>query len=731
MPDRSELLSLLKSHFGFDGFRPLQEEIVGSVLEGRDTLVLMPTGGGKSLCYQLPALCFTGVTLVVSPLIALMKDQVDALKVNGVPAELINSTQTLADTERTQDRARRGEVKILYLAPERLALLGFRQFLRSLRVSLIAVDEAHCISEWGHDFRPAYRDLNDLREDFPQAPVMALTATATPQVRDDIATQLGLEGAATYVSSFNRPNLTYSVRPKDTAFSSLLSLLREQPGEPAIVYCFSRKDTESLARDLSANGVQALPYHAGLEPSVRQQTQDKFIRDQVPIIVATIAFGMGIDKPDIRLVVHYNLPRSVEGYYQETGRAGRDGLAAHCVLFYSAGDASKYQFFIDKIEDAQERENARRKLAQVAEFCGLPTCRRKYLLEYFGEMYGEGGCGACDVCLTPREEYDATEIAQKVLSAVGRTEQRFGATHVCEVLLGRKTAKIAKQGHDTLSVYGIVRDFKLDQLKDVVGQLVSRGLLVKTEDRYGTLSVSPSGRIFLQNKGTLRLARPQGTVAGTRDAPRSPPRSDDALFQRLRALRTRLAEEARVPPYVVFSDASLAEMSRHLPRDRDSLLRIRGVGEIKLERFGNDFLAEIRAYCDETGLTDARAAIPEKVEAPRRRSGSSSRSPSGSIEATGELLAQKLTLEEIAGRRGFAHSTIMSHLDQLHARGESVDVVHLLPSQERVARIIAAFRSEGNLVLLTPVRNLLGEDYSYDELRLVRIYALQTGSFEG
>ena len=449
------MLRLLKSHFGYDGFRPLQEEIIANVLSQRDTLVLMPTGSGKSLCYQLPALRLSGLTVVVSPLIALMKDQVDTLKANGIAAEFINSTLSPEEIAHVQAQAIKGQLKILYVAPERLGLSRFRDFLRTLNVSLIAIDEAHCISEWGHDFRPDYRNLKIMRRDFPESPVIALTATATERVRDDIITQLGLQQAQKFLSSFNRPNLTYHIQPKRAAFSMLLALMHRHEDEPTIIYCFSRKDTENLAADLSENGLMALPYHAGLDNPVRQETQEKFIRDEVPIIVATIAFGMGIDKPDIRLVVHYDLPKTLEGYYQETGRAGRDRLPSECVLFYSYGDKMKQDYFIEKIEDDTERENARQKLVQVIEFCELQTCRRKCLLEYFGEKWKEENCGGCDVCLTPKEEFDATEIAQKILSGVIRTGQRFGVNYVVDVLRGGKTERVLDLKHDKLTVFGI------------------------------------------------------------------------------------------------------------------------------------------------------------------------------------------------------------------------------------------------------------------------------------
>ena len=415
------MLDPLKAYFGFDQFITLQKEIISKVIAKRDTLVLMPTGGGKSLCYQLPALSFTGLTLVVSPLIALMKDQVDGLHANGIPAGLLNSGQGPEESSLVHDQAKQGEIKILYVAPGRLALPGFQRLLQSLDVSLIAIDEAHCISEWGHDFRPDYRNLKSLRKSLPGVPVIALTATATALVREDIINQLGLAQPEIFISSFNRPNLTYTIQPKTEPLGTLLHLLEKHNGGSAIVYRFSRKATEETALELSERGFNAFPYHAGLERDVRHETHEKFIRDQVQIIVATIAFGMGIDKPDVRLVVHYDLPKTVEGYYQETGRAGRDGLASDCVLFYSYGDRSKQEYFISQIEDIDERTKAHTKLEQVLTMCDLQTCRRAYLMEYLGESWSKTECGGCDICLLPREEFDATEIAQKILSKAIRT----------------------------------------------------------------------------------------------------------------------------------------------------------------------------------------------------------------------------------------------------------------------------------------------------------------------
>ena len=716
----SQMRALLKSHFGYDHFRPLQEEIITNVLNQNDTLVLMPTGGGKSLCYQLPSLCFDGLTLVVSPLIALMKDQVDALKANGITAEYINSTLNYAEISRVQAQARNGRIKILYLAPERLALSGFQIFLRTVDVSLIAIDEAHCISEWGHDFRPDYRNLKALRRDYPSAPVIALTATATEKVRDDIIAQLGLKLAHTFLSSFNRPNLTYRVHPKSTAFSELLELLRRHTNESAIIYCFSRKDSEGLAADLSANGLKALPYHAGLDNAVRKETQEKFIHDEIPIIVATIAFGMGIDKPDVRLVVHYDLPKTLEGYYQETGRAGRDDLPSDCVLFYSFGDKIKQEFFIDRVEGDTERENARQKLAQVIEFCELQTCRRAHLLEYFGESWEQENCGGCDACLTPKEEFDATEIAQKILSTVIRTAEQFGVVHIIGVLTGKNTKRIRNLGHDKLTVYGIARDFTPDELKQIVALLLA-GELLKRDGEYGGIAVTQAGWTFLRLGESLALTRSKRSseVVSARDD--TDGEYDQTLFERLRALRKRMADGRGVPPYIIFGDATLKHLAYYLPQSRDSFSRISGVGAAKLEQFSEEFLTVIRGYALENGLTERN--IPQR----RLRRDPTLQRAGSTYEETKKLVLQKLSVSEIAESRGFSEDTIINHLERLTTAGEELDIDYLMPPAHRLAKIRAAFQKAGSLTLLTPVRESLGEDYYYDELRLVRIYFRQTG----
>ncbi|MDE2902219.1 MAG: DNA helicase RecQ [Chloroflexota bacterium] len=714
---KPDIHDLLKTRFGYDEFRPLQVDIIQTVLAGRDALVLMPTGGGKSLCYQLPALCLEGLTLVVSPLIALMKDQVDALRANGVAAAFVNSTVPASEARGILAEARSGRLKILYIAPERLAVPGFSEFLGSANVSLIAIDEAHCISEWGHDFRPDYRNLRVLRERFPNAPVMALTATATAQVRDDIVGQLAIPEARQFVASFDRKNLTYTVRPKRRAFDALLELLRQHAGGSAIVYCLSRQNTEDLAADLGDEGIRALPYHAGLDASRRRDTQDRFIRDEVPVVTATIAFGMGIDKPDVRLIVHYHLPKTLEGYYQETGRAGRDDLPSTCVLFYGASDRHALSGFIEQIEDETERERAWQKLRQMVRYSELHTCRRAFLLDYFGEVYDQATCGNCDVCLTEREEFDATEIAQKVLSAIIRTGERFGAAHIVQVLRGGRARRVLALGHDRLSVYGIVRDHDRAELHEIVSLLENAGLVRRSADQYQTLAVTPGGREFLRGREPLTLARVKRVEA---DAPQPRPGLDHldfdrGLFEQLRDLRFRLAQARNVPPYVVFGDRSLQEMAHYAPQSCESFSHISGVGRVKLDEFAGEFLEVIRGYAESHGLVERRK--PQRETRRRRnlrREGSTHRQ-------TLDLFLGGLSIADISRRRRLAAATIMSHLEDLIAADVTLPLERELPAPERLTRIREAFATTNSRSLAT-VRGLLGDDYSYDELRLVRAW---------
>jgi ATP-dependent DNA helicase RecQ len=618
-----ELLGPLKRYFGFESFRPLQEEIIRDTLAGRDTLALLPTGGGKSLCFQLPALVRPGLTVVVSPLIALMKDQVDALQDSGVPATFLNSTLSQDEARACWRRLCAGEYKLLYVAPERLMVGTLADELSRFGVSCVAVDEAHCISEWGHDFRPEYRQLAMLREKLPDVPFMALTATATERVRADIIRQLRLHDPAVYCASFNRPNLTYRVTPKVSAYKQLLAFISERDRESGIVYCASRASAENLAGRLRQDGVQAAPYHAGLSAEERAENQDAFLRDEVKVICATIAFGMGINKPNVRFVVHHDLPKNIEGYYQETGRAGRDGLPSECLLLYSPGDVAKQLGFIDEKTDERERRVARKQLDQMVHYAELSTCRRAALLGYFGEDASAVACGACDNCLSPRETFDGTVAAQKLLSCVFRIQQKqgfaLGLAHIIAVLTGGETEKIRQYGHDTLSTYGIGKEYSRQDWAAIGRELLRLGYLRLSEGRLPTVELTAAGLAVLRERRSITLTKPMqrpqapakhkagkargatiggesGAAAGNRADRAGNITCDEALFEKLRILRKRLADARGVPPYIVFGDTSLRLMARHYPKTEEEFLRISGVGEKKLSEYGAAFLSEIRAH---------------------------------------------------------------------------------------------------------------------------------------
>jgi len=709
---------LLKKYFGFDDFRPFQEKVIGNVLEKKDTLVIMPTGGGKSLCYQLPALKFEGITLVISPLIALMKDQVDALKANGIKAEFLNSSLNYQEISDIQNQAKAGDLKILYLAPERLALEPFKFFLKTLTISFIAIDEAHCISEWGHDFRPDYRNLNFFKKTFPRVPIIALTATATPKVQKDIVKQLSLNKAKIYISSFDRKNLNFLIFKKKNAFNKLIQILNKHKNESVIIYCFSRKETENIAENLRLEGFKAVPYHAGLDPDIRRQNQELFIKDEVRIIVATIAFGMGIDKPDVRLVVHWVFPKTLEGYYQEVGRAGRDGLPSECVTFYSYGDFMKHEFFIEKIEDAAEQKTAREKMNQVVKYCEHTSCRRKHLLAYFGEEYKEDNCGACDACLAvSKETFEATEITQKIISGIIKTGSRFGLNYIVDVLKGSGKQQILDNNHQQISVYGIVQDYSKEELKHIIKSLLSLGLLQSTQDKYPTLAVAPKGLGWLKQKESIVLPKIKEEVLNQpmEDFSKNLLEYDKVLFEKLRLLRKQLAVINKVPPFVIFGDLALREMAYYLPSDKENFLRIQGVGVQKLENFGNDFLKVITNHLKENNF------VPLEVPYRQRKKAVFSSGRTSNYEKTKKMILEKYSLPEIAKKQGLTEGTIINHLDRLLESGEDIDISYLKPSQKDFEKIKEAF-TRCDDEKLKPVYEYLKEEYSYDLLKLARLF---------
>ncbi len=607
-----DLSATLKKHFGYDEFRPLQREIIQDALAGRDVFVLMPTGGGKSLCFQLPALTRDGLTIVVSPLISLMKDQVDALQTSGIPATYLNST---VDREEAKARWRglhRGEYRLLYVAPERLMLDTFLERALNWNIAQFAIDEAHCISEWGHDFRPEYRELKKLRKHLPDVPIMALTATATEQVRADIIKELNLRDPRSYVASFNRPNLTYRVVAKTAPYDQLLAFMRSRPNDSGIVYCASRKSTESLARNLNENGVSTKTYHAGLTTSERTRHQEAFLRDDVRVITATIAFGMGINKPNVRFVVHYDLPKNLESYYQETGRAGRDGLPSECVLLFSPGDVAKQLHFIDEKSESEARI-ARAQLRQMVHYAETRECRRATLLKYFGETYpitrdGIGGetpppqvsCDGCDNCLQPRETFDGTVHAQKFLSCVYRVHAKsgfaFGLNHVVDVLRGADTEAIRQRGHNELSTYGIGAELKRTEWQAIGRELLRLGLIECAPGKFATLSLTSEGLKALRNRTPIVLTKQIDIAEKNAQRRAGTIECDEVLFERLRALRRKLADDRKVPAYIIFSDVSLREMARDYPTNSTEFRRIPGVGEQKLKDFGKAFLSEIKSH---------------------------------------------------------------------------------------------------------------------------------------
>ncbi len=710
----------LKQYFGHESFRAGQREIIKYVLEGYDAFVLMPTGGGKSLVYQLPALLMPGLTVVISPLISLMQDQVDRLRANGIAATFVNSSLSNDERYERERAALNGRLKLLYVAPERLVNGNFLSFLdqvdRNVGLSLLAVDEAHCVSEWGHDFRPEYRQLGQLRTRYPHVPMMALTATATERVRQDILEQLRLRDPHIHIASFNRPNLYYEVRQKNKAsFGELVQLLREQPDAPVIIYCQSRKSVDELSEALRHNGIRALSYHAGMTNEQRREHQSRFIRDDVSVLVATIAFGMGIGKPDVRAVIHYDLPRNLEGVYQESGRAGRDGQPAQCIIFFNHGDRAKVEFMIAQKPDEQEQRIARQQLQQVVAYGESSACRRRVLLGYFGERLLGENCGNCDNCQRPSTTEDRTSDVLKFLFGVAKTGQRFGFRQIIDVLRGANTQKIRDYRHDQLPIYGMGKELSADEWQRIGRALLHQGLLTETTDGYPVLRLNELSLEVLRKERTVEIAAPIKPVQKRQvksDGTLALKPEEEELFQCLRALRKQIADELGVPPYVVFPDMSLRHMAQQRPQSRSQFAQIPGVGSNKLAAYFTPFTDEIRDYCLSHHLKMDIEPQRTPIVAPTLATSV------GTRQQTLALYQQGLNVEDIATERNLKPITIINHLTELAEAGEAVDLDRLV-QPEHYEVIVDALQQIGN-DLLRPVKDFLGDEYSYEEIRLVR-----------
>ena len=704
-------LEALQKYFGYDQFRDQQEAIIKQILGGGDALVLMPTGGGKSLCYQLPAVLLPGLTIVISPLIALMKDQVDALNINGIPAAYLNSSQSSGEQQEITSKLKRTEIKLLYLAPERLFSAGSTliTFLKSLQVSLIAIDEAHCISHWGHDFRPEYLMLANLKTSFPDIPVIALTATADQLTRNDILEKLALKNPEVFISSFNRANIIYKVVPKRDSYDKLLDFLEQHKEDSGIIYCLSRSSTEQLAGSLKAEGYQAEAYHAGLTNDVKARNQEAFLRDEVKIVVATIAFGMGINKSNVRYVVHMDLPKNIEGYYQETGRAGRDGLASEALLFFTPGDAFKLQSFA-RVEGNEDQSRIMlKKLDDMVKYCQLQTCRRQYLLRYFNEDFPDH-CGSCDVCLSEYKKFDATVIAQKALSAVARLNERFGLGYVVDFLRGSQSEKIRNE-HKQLKTYGIGSDISKADWQRYIRELITIGYLQVTDDNYPVLKLTDKSAAVLKGQQTVELTEAQ---VMEEQSIRQEVTYEAELLKTLKELRMDLSIKENVPAYIILSDATLLEIATYLPQTQDELRRISGFGDIKLTRYGDAFLKTVTGYCKSKNLGSRISLKSPKRERKARAAkpgpGSNTKQESFDLYKAGKNIA------EIAELRELSTSTIESHLCAFIQTGE-IDVQELV-APEKMPAIQDAIESYG-AERLSPLKEVLGDDYSYAEIKAV------------
>jgi ATP-dependent DNA helicase RecQ len=716
--EKDELKGKLKQVFGYSHFRGNQEVIIRNLLSGRNTFVIMPTGAGKSLCYQLPAILQPGLAVVISPLIALMKNQVDQLNAYGVDARFLNSTLSKSEITKLKKDCIAGHVKLLYVAPESLNKEENIDFLKKVAVSFVAIDEAHCISEWGHDFRPEYRRIKSMISQLGKLPLIALTATATPKVQIDIQKNLVMEDADIFISSFNRKNLYYEVRPKKETKKQLIRFLKDHKGKSGIIYCLSRKKVEEIAELLNVNGFKAVPYHAGLDPDVRVRNQDDFLNEEVDIVVATIAFGMGIDKPDVRFVVHYDVPKSLEGYYQETGRAGRDGLEGICLMFYSHNDLSKLEKF-NKDKSVQERENARVLLQEMEYYAESPVCRRRQLLHYFGEEFTEPNCESCDNCVHPRERFDGTQSVKLVLQSVQQTGERFGLSHLVHVLRGTEDDYVKSYSHAELPVFGKGSEEDADFWKSVIRQTLIYQYLEKDIDNIGALRITEKGHKFLKHPHAIELARDHDFTTDIEEeevsdkAPVQAKAYDEKLFEILKNLRKHIAKAKDLPPYVIFQDPSLEEMATIYPTTKDEMAQVNGVGMGKVNRFGKEFIEIIKKYVEENDITTAAEVVVK-----------SSVNKSKIKIFIIQQVDRKVDLEEIAESKNITFEELLTEMENICFSGTKLNISYYIDQiidKQKQEQIVDYFLNSESDSIEEALADEANADFTEEELRLMRI----------
>ena len=718
MTTKNDLTAALKKHFGFDTFKGNQEAIIKNLLAGNDTFVLMPTGGGKSLCYQLPSLLSEGTAVVISPLIALMKNQVDAMRnfseEDGV-AHFINSSLNKASIDLVKEDILSGKTKLLYVAPESLTKEENIEFLKQVKISFYAVDEAHCISEWGHDFRPEYRRIRPIINEIGSRPLIALTATATPKVQHDIQKNLGMTDAAVFKSSFNRPNLYYEVRPKtQNVDKDIIKYIKSQPGKSGIIYCLSRKKVEELAETLKVNGINALPYHAGMDSNTRTHNQDAFLLEEVDVIVATIAFGMGIDKPDVRFVIHYDIPKSLEGYYQETGRAGRDGGEGQCITFYINKDLQKLEKFMQG-KPIAEQEIGKQLLLETAAYAESSVCRRKLLLHYFGEEYTEENCGNCDNCLNPKKQVEAQDMLCAVLDTVIALKEKFKADHVIDVLMGKETSEILSYNQDELEVFGCGQGEDEKKWATVIRQALIAGYLDKDIENYGLLKITKAGHEFLKHPVSFKIVQDNDFDEIEEEAPMKGGgvcAVDPVLYAILKDLRKKIAKKLELPPYVIFQDPSLEAMATTYPVTLDELQNIPGVGAGKAKRYGEEFVKVIKKHCDENEI--------ERPEDLRVRTVANKSKLKVSII---QGIDRKIALDELAESKGLEFSDLLDEVEAIVYSGTKIHIDYFLDEvmdEDHVEDIFDYFKEAESDDLEVAIEEL-GREYSEEEIRLVRI----------